>query len=157
MILWYAAGAVAAVWAIFQSAGLDFRAVALGALAPLADAGTGHQALAHTLLAPTLLMIAVMVVTAGRGHRLARRRVMGIPIGWYFGLGLSGAFTNQKVFWWPAFGRDFGDAAVWPPIGWAVALEVAGVLAAVWVWSRFGLADVGHRREFLRSGRLVPR
>ena len=32
MILWYAAGAVFIVWNVFQSSGVDFRAVAVGAL-----------------------------------------------------------------------------------------------------------------------------
>jgi len=154
VILWYAAGAVFAVWNIFQSAGLDFRTVAIGALLPLADVVAGEQALAHTLLAPTMVMLLVMLATAGRGRRLARRRLIGVPIGWYFGVALSGAFANHHVFWWPALGARFDDAPVWPPLVWAVALELAGVVAARWCWSRFGLADPHRRRAFWRTGRL---
>jgi hypothetical protein len=155
MILWYAAGSVCAVWAVFQSAGLDFRSIAIGALLPLIDVVVGHQALAHTLLAPTLTMVLVMLTTVGRGKRLIRRRAIGIPIGWYFGIGLSGSFTDQHVFWWPAFGRSFGETSIWPPLGWAIALELIGVAAAAWVWVRFELADPRRRAEFVRSGRLV--
>lgn len=155
MILWYAAGAVFAVCTVFQSTGLDFRAVAIGALLPLIDTIAGHQAVAHTLLAPTIAMTAVMALSAGRGKRLVRRRLIGLPIGWYFGIGLSGAFTQQEVFWWPAFGREFGDAAIWPPLGWAIALEAMGLVALRWAWLRFELSDPQNRRDFWRCGRLV--
>jgi hypothetical protein len=155
VIVWYAAGAVVAVWVVFQSTGLDFRAVALGGLVPLVDVVVGHQAVAHTLLAPTVAMIVVMGATAGRGRRLLRRRIIGVPIGWYFGIALSGAFTHQAVFWWPAFGADLGDAGIWPPLGWAVALELAGWVALRWIWVRCELADPARRADFVRTGRLV--
>ena len=99
----------------FQSAGLDFRTVALGALLPLlVDLPAGHQAFAHTLLAPVALLALVMLATSGRGHRLLRRRVIGLPIGWFCGLALSGAFASQRVFWWPGFGTGFGHIALLP-------------------------------------------
>ncbi|MDQ1533105.1 MAG: hypothetical protein QOF28_866, partial [Actinomycetota bacterium] len=53
MLLWYAAGSVFAVWNVFQSAGLDFRAVAVGSLLPLViDIPAAHQAFGHALVAP---------------------------------------------------------------------------------------------------------
>lgn len=155
MILWYAAGAVFAVWNVFQSAGLDYRAVALGALLPLLDVIAGEQAWAHSLLAPTVAMAVVMLGTSRRGRRLARRRWIGVPIGWYFGVGLSGAFAEQHVFWWPVFGDRFDDAAIWPPLAWALGLEALGIIAARWCWTRFGLADPIRRRTFARTGRLA--
>ncbi len=154
MITWYAAGAVVAVWIVFQSTGLDFRFVALGGLVPLGDAVAGHQAALHSLVAPTVVMIVVMAATAGRGRRLTRRRWIGLPIGWYFGLALSGAFTHRAVFWWPAFGTAFGDEAVWPPLSIAVALELVGIIALRTIWSRAGLDAPTRRRAFLASGRL---
>ncbi len=154
MIAWYAAGAILAVWLVFQSTGLDFRLVATGGVAPLFDAFVGHQAVMHSLLGPTVALLVVMTVTAGRGRRLLRRRLIGLPIGWYFGIALGGSFAHREVFWYPAFGREFGDAAVWPPLGLAVALEVAGIVALRTIWSRAGLREPRHRAEFIRSGRL---
>src|SRR5450432_2561259 len=86
VLLWYAAGSVFAVWNVFQSAGLDFRAVALGALLPLAiDLPARHQAYAHALVAPVAALALVMLATSGRGRKLARRRWIGLPIGWFCG------------------------------------------------------------------------
>lgn len=155
MILWYAAGTVVAVWNVFQSGGLDFRSVALGSLLPLLDALAGEQAWAHSLLAPTALLVVVMLTTAGRGRRLARRRLIGVPIGWYVGIALSGSFEYREVFWWPLLGTDLDGAPIWPPLGWAIAFEIAGWLAALWCWIRFGLRDPQRRRAFLRTGRLT--
>lgn len=156
MIVYYAAGAVIVVWSVFQSAGVDHRAVAFGSLVPLLDAFVGHQAFAHTLLAPTLALAAVMVTTTRRGQRRARRRAIGVPIGWYLGVALSGAFASKEGFWWPAFGSGFGTRPVWPPLGVALALEALGVVALAWGWSRFGLHDRTRRATFVREGRLEP-
>jgi hypothetical protein len=156
VLLWYAAGAVFAVWNVFQSAGLDFRAVSLGALLPLAvDLASGHQAYGHALIAPVAALVMVMLVTSGRGRRLLRRRWIGLPIGWFCGLGLSGAFASQRVFWWPAFGRSFGHVALLPAVPVVVIEELLGIAATVWIWTRFGLRDPSRRRELLRRGRLA--
>ncbi len=156
MALWYASGAVFAVWNVFQSAGLDFRAVAVGALLPLlVDLPFGHQAYGHTMLAPAAVLGLVMLVTSGRGRRLLRRRVLGLPIGWFCGLALSGAFASQRVFWWPGFGRSFGHAGLLPALPVVVIEELLGVAATLWIWARFGLRDPARRRELLRRGRLA--
>jgi hypothetical protein len=156
VVLWYAAGAVFAVWNVFQSAGLDFRTVALGALLPLVvDLAAGHQAYGHTLLAPVAALVLVMLATSGRGRRLLRRRVIGFPIGWFCGLVLSGAFASQRVFWWPAFGGSFGHVALLPAVFVVVIEELLGLAATRWIWIRFGLRDPNRRRELLRRGRLA--
>jgi hypothetical protein len=156
VLLWYAAGSVFAVWNVFQSAGLDFRAVAIGALLPLVvDLPAGHQAYGHSLVAPVAALVLVMLVTSGRGRRLLRRRWIGLPIGWFCGIALSGAFASQKVFWWPGFGSSFGHVALLPPVAVVAIEELLGVAAAVWIWTRFGLRDAARRRELLRRGRLV--
>jgi hypothetical protein len=156
VFLWYAAGAVFAVWNVFQSAGLDFRAVALGALLPLlVDLPFGHQAYGHSLLGPVAALGLVMLSTSGRGRRLLRRRMIGLPIGWLCGIALSGAFASQRVFWWPAFGASFGDVALLPAPVFVVAEELIGLAALVWIWSRFGLRQPSRRRELLRRGRLA--
>ena len=156
MVLWYAAGSVFAVWNVFQSAGLDVRTVAVGALLPLlVDLPAGHQVYAHSLLAPVVLLAAVMLVTSGRGRRLLRRRVIGLPIGWFCGLALSGAFASQRVFWWPGFGTGFGHVALLPALPVVVVEELLGVAALRWIWVRFGLRDPNRRRDLVRRGRLA--
>jgi hypothetical protein len=96
-----------------------------------------------------------MLVTSGRGRRLLRRKVIGLPIGWFCGLALSGAFASQRVFWWPAFGQSFGHVALLPPVPVVVVEELLGVAATAWIWSRFGLRDAARRRELVRRGRLA--
>ena len=86
MLLWFVFGAIFGVWNVFQSPGLDFRLIALGALLPvLLDLPFGAQAYAHTLLAAVVVLTVTMLATPGRGRRLLRRRVLGLPIGWFSG------------------------------------------------------------------------
>ena len=154
MFLWYCAGAVFLTWNVFQTTGLDLRAVGGGALLPLVvDLVAGHQAFGHSLLAPVSALGLVMIATVGWNRRLVRRRAIGVPIGWFCGLGLSGAFTAQRTFWWPAFGTRFDGLALIPPLGYAVAFEVLGLGAACWCWVRFGLADPQRRRALVVEGR----
>src|SRR5204862_5605928 len=90
VVLWFAFGSIFGVWNVFQSPGLDFRLIALGALLPLVlDAPFGAQAYAHTLLSAVIVLIVAMALTAGRGHRLRRRRALSFAIGWFAGLVLS--------------------------------------------------------------------
>ena len=156
MILWLAFGSIFGVWNVFQSSGLDFRLIAVGALLPLAiDAPFGHMSYAHTLLSGVVVLVLAMGLTAGRGKRLRRRRALSLSIGWFAGLVLSGAWAYKEVFWWPAFGTSMpDDAPLFPALPLAIALEIAGAAAAFWVWTRFGLADAERRSEFARTGRL---
>jgi hypothetical protein len=155
VILWYAAGAVFLVWNVFQSSGVDMRFVAIGALLPLLlDAPFGEMAYAHTLLAPIVALTVVMLATAGRGHKLVRRRILGVPIGWFLGLVLSTSWQHREIFWWPLFGADRPHVALLPAWGWVVVRELLGVAAAYWCYQRFGLADRARREEFLRRGRV---
>ena len=132
-----------------------FRSLALGGLLPvLVDVPQGHQAIGHTLLAPVVVLAVVMLATPGRGRRLVRRRLLGVPIGWLCGVALAGSFAHQSVFWWPAFGTDFGDVSVFPALPVAVALEAIGVGAVVWCVRRFGLRDPHRRGELWRTGRV---
>jgi hypothetical protein len=155
MLLWYAAGSVFGVANVFQSPGLDYRLVAFGALLPLLlDLPFGEQAYAHTLLASTTLLVAMMLATAGRGRRLTRRRLISLPIGAYSGLVLSAAWRSQEVFLWPAFGTDLPGIDLLPSWPVAVVLELLGVLALVWVMRRGALGDPDRRRRFVRTGRI---
>lgn len=151
MLLWYAGVSVLLVANVFRSVGVDYRLVAVGALLPLlVDLPVGHRAFGHTLAFAVLLLLAVMVLTIGRS-RLLRRRLLCLPIGVFFGLVLSGAWTDPG-FWWPV--TAWGDVALLPA-WWIVLLEeVAGLVACWWVVGQFDLYLPGPRREFWRSGRL---
>jgi len=156
MILWRAFGSVFGAWNVFQSSGLDFRLVAVGSLAPLAvDAPFGAQSYGHTLLSGAVVLAAAMLAFSGRGRRLRRRRALSFAIGWLAGLVLGGAWANEEVFWWPAFGARRPEAPLLPAWPVVVALELFGVAAGAWAWRRFGLADPARRRAFARSGRLT--
>jgi hypothetical protein len=156
MVLWLVFGSIFLVWNVFQSPGLDFRLVAVGALLPLVlDAPFRSMAYAHTLLSAVVVLVLAMAFTAGRGHRLRRRRALSLAIGWFTGLVLSGAWTHKEVFWWPAFGAARPRAALLPPWPVLVVEELLGLAAAWWTWSRFGLADPARRAEFRRTGRLA--
>src|SRR5262245_66662022 len=101
MFLWYVGLSVLLVALVFRSVGIDYRLVALGALAPVVvDAFIGGRSFGHTLLFPVALLVLVMVATIGR-PRLLRRRLLCFPIGVFCGLVLSGAFTDSHRFWWP--------------------------------------------------------
>lgn len=156
MLLWFAFGAIFGVWNVFQSPGLDFRLIAAGALLPeIVDLPLGAQAYAHTLLAAIVVLLVTMLATTGRGRRLRRRRALGLAIGWFSALVLSAAWTHKEVFWWPAFGTERPDAALFAPWGVVVVEELLGAAAAWWTWTRFGLADASRRRVLLRTGRLT--
>ena len=83
MILWYLAPSIVAVHEIFRSRGLDYRLVALGALAPLlVDLPLGHMGPGHSIVVAVGVLAVVMVGTNGRS-RLLRRRLVCLPIGWF--------------------------------------------------------------------------
>jgi hypothetical protein len=156
MVLWFAFGSIFGVWNVFQSPGIDFRLIALGSLLPLVlDIPFGEQAYAHSLLSAVVVLIGVMALTTGRGHRLRRRRYLSLAIGWFAGLVLAASWTHQQVFWWPAFGAALPHAALLAPWPVVVIEELLGLAAAWWAWTRFGLADPARRRELWRSGRLA--
>ena len=156
MLLWFAFGSIFGVWNVFQSPGLDFRLIALGALLPLVlDAPFGSQAYAHTLLSAVVVLAFAMAVTAGRGRRLRRRRALSLPIGWFTGLVLSGAWAHKDVFWWPATGWSRPSAPLLAPWPVLIIEELLGAAAAWWAWTRFALRDRDRRRRFWRTGRLA--
>ena len=104
MLLWYVGLSVFIVATIFKSSGIDYRLVALGSMLPLiVDLGFGYRAYGYTLLFAVVLLAVTMVGTIGR-PRLLRRRLLCVPIGVFCGLVLSGAFTNDELFWWPFLG-----------------------------------------------------
>jgi membrane-bound metal-dependent hydrolase YbcI (DUF457 family) len=153
VILWFAVLSVVLTWAVFQSPAIDYRLVALGAVLPVAESPWGAGFL-HSLLAPTLVLLIVMLATTGR--RLVRRRWLGLPIGMYLHLVLDGAWTRTETFWWPVLDRSFspGAAPEWSRGWWSLLLDVVAVAVAVWAYRRFGLDDPERRSRFLRTGQL---
>ena len=152
MVLWLVFGSIFGVWNVFQSPGLDFRLIALGARR-CRSCSTRRSAHRRTR---TRCCRAVVVLAArdgwprpGRGHRLRRRRALSLAIGWFAGLVLGGAWAHKEVFWWPAFGTARPDAPLLPP--WPLAARSrssSGSPRRGGSWTRFGLADPARRREF---------
>jgi hypothetical protein len=159
MLLWFVGGSFVGVWGVLQDPAVDYRLVMLGALLPdVVDAPLGGVRVAHTLLASAALLVVVMAGT--RGRRRLRRRLLGLPIGALVHLVLDGMWTDARVFWWPFQGSSLANAGSLPslahPLGLTVVEEVAGAVALLWCWRRFGFADPARRSRFLRTGRLAP-
>lgn len=155
MLLWFAGGSIVIVWVVFRSASLDYRLIVAGAVLPGLEGIAGRDLVLHTLLAPVVVMLVVMAFT--RGHRLARRRWLCLPIGMFVHLVLDGVWTTGQLFWWPAFGLAFPEGpslVAARPVGVDVILEGCGLIALVWAWKRFGLADRTRRRKLWRTGQL---
>ncbi|MEO7555984.1 MAG: metal-dependent hydrolase [Acidimicrobiales bacterium] len=154
MLLWFIGLAWLVVYVVFQSPALDYRLVTLGAVLPLADAVTGGAWVLHSLLASVGALALVMLAT--RRRRLVRRRWLGVPIGMFVHLVLDGVWTNTTVFWWPFFGSSFAGEGL-PEVGRGpliVVMELVGVAALVWGYTRFDLRDPAIRRRFLTTGQL---
>lgn len=156
VVLWFAGMSVLGVVTVFQSPGVDYRLVVVGALLPVAEGLLGHPWALHTLLGAALVL--GLTVLATQRKRLLRRRLLGLPVGMFAHLVLDGSWTRSRLFWWPFLGRSFGRAQV-PELvhGWFVVfLELAGAGALAWCWRHAGLTDGARRRRFLTSGRLDP-
>jgi hypothetical protein len=155
MLLWFAGMSVVAVWMVFKDPAIDLRLVIAGALLPDAiDVWSGHRWIAHTILASVVLLTVVMAMT--RGRRRLRRQLLALPIGSFLHLVLDGMWTDRDVFWWPAFGSDFGERDI-PSIARGLGdlpLEIIGAVALVWAWKRFRLGEPERRRYFLTTGRI---
>ena len=156
MLLWFAGGALIAVWQVFKDPAIDYRLVIAGAVAPdVVDAAFGGARLLHTLAFSVVLLCGVMLGT--RGRRGTRRRLLALPIGTFLHLVLDAMWARTEVFWWPALGLSFegtGLPSLSRPVLLLVVQEVAGAAALAWWWSRFRLAEPERRRQFVRTGRL---
>lgn len=154
MFFWFLGVGALLVVAVFQSPALDYRMVMLGSVIPLLDGVTGGPWILHTLLAPVVVLVVVMLGT--RNRRLVRRRWLGLPIGMFIHLVLDGGWANTDVFWWPFFGTSFGDEQLPEVARGALSLlmEVVGIGALVYGWRRYGLQDNAARDRFLRTGQL---
>lgn len=161
MFFWFLAWGVVAVALVFDSSGVDYRVVALGSVLPLTENLSGAPWVLHTLAGSVALLVAVTALTAGRGHRLLRRRWIGLPIGTLIFLVAGGSWSRAGLFWWPAGGSGGVGQGAPPeyerPVIVLIALEVVGIVALIWTARRFGLSDPERRRAFLTTGRLTRR
>ena len=154
MLIWYAALGVVGVWAVFDSPAVDYRMVMLGSVLPVAEVVLGRPGPMHSLITAVAVLAGVMIAT--RGRRLVRRRWLGLPIGLFAHLVLSGTFTDTAAFWWPLSGISLSDAQP-PELGrgaLSLLLEVVGVAAGVWWYRRVGLDEPSARTTFRRTGQL---
>jgi hypothetical protein len=155
VLFWYVGPSIVGVYEVFRSRGLDYRLIALGALAPLlVDLPLGHMGPGHSIVVAVGVLALVMIGTIGRS-RLLRRRLVCLPIGWFCGLVLSGAFLHDTVFLWPLLGTDPGDVGLFPPLTLLVLGEGAGFAVCALSVGRFRLREPQPRAEFVHDGRLV--
>lgn len=154
MVLWFAVMSVVIVAEVFRSPMVDYRLVAAGSLLPLLDVAMGRATVLHTLAAPVLVLIMVMVATPGR--RLLRRRLLAIPIGLLLHLVLDASWDSATLFWWPVFGWSLSSEAV-PEAGLTpvrLLLEAVAIGVAVWAYRRYGLDRAENRQRLIGQGHL---
>ncbi len=155
MLIWFLALTPILVAEVFRSPMIDYRLVMVGAVLPLGELLLGGPNVLHTLVGSVGLLTLVMVGTQGR--RLLRRRILGVPIGMMVHLVLDGSWTNKELFWWPAFGAEFGSGTLPEfdrPLAVTVLMELVGLAAAVWGWRRYELADPENLARFRSTGQL---
>ncbi len=153
MFLWFLGVSFALVLMVFDSPLLDYRLVMLGSVVPWLDRLWAPPSVLHSVLAPVLVMCAVMV--AFRGQRLRQRRWLGLAIGMFMHLLLAATFTSGELFWWPALGFDLaGQEPRTPGAGLAIVLEIVGLVVLVWLVRRLGLAQPDRRDLFVRTGHI---
>lgn len=171
MLFWHLGASLWLFRWVFRDPKVDVRFLLLGAiLADLIDMPIGTLILAdrfstgelwsHSLIAPTLYMVLVLLLTR-RGR--ARRAWMALGVGWLFHLLLDGMWVDRNVFLWPFFGWGIpaGVAPYWALAWeralsdpWRWVLEVIGLGYLGWLWVRLGLTQPSRRKALLDTGRL---
>jgi hypothetical protein len=115
----------------------------------------------HTLLAPTVYTIGVLLLTR-RGRR--RRAYMALGVGWLLHILLDGLWTDPEVLFWPFFGWELpaGEAPFWPLAWqrawgdpWRWVIEFVGLGYLVWLWFAAGLNQRDRRDALVRTGRIA--
>jgi membrane-bound metal-dependent hydrolase YbcI (DUF457 family) len=147
--------ALVIVWVVFHDPAIDYRVVMGGALLPdVVDGLFGGARALHTLAAAVAVLLVVM--TATRGRRPARRRWIFLPVGMLLHLVFDGVWTRADVFWWPFSGGRLSGRLPALDHGVAVVVveELVGFLVLAWCWRSFRLSDAEVRSRFVRTGRL---
>ncbi len=149
MIFWHLGGATFLFRWIFRDPKVDLRFLALGALA--ADAidliigvvmgDPTRQRLGHALVTPSLVTVAVLLVT-GRGRR--RKMWMTVVVAWLFHLLLDGIWVRPETLFWPFFGWSFAAPAAGGLIEraladpWRWVKEAVGLVYLGWLGGQLG-------------------
>lgn len=171
MILFHLAGSLFLFRWIFRDPKVDVRMLALGAVLPdlidlplgtliLSDRYSSGELWAHTLLAPSVLTVVVLLATR-RGSR--RRGWMALVVGWFFHLLLDGMWASTVVFLWPVAGLEFPrgpdpywsgvlERALTDPFRWLS--EIGGLCYLIVLARRLHLREPAKRAQLLRYGRL---
>jgi hypothetical protein len=151
MFFWFLGLSFAAVLIVFSSPAIDYRLVMFGAALPAAEGLVQGPWVLHSLLAPVVVMAAVMLFTQNR--RLLRRQWLGLPIGLLMHLVLDGSWADAEVFWWPFFGIDELGGSVVNEFERSavvlVAMELIG-LGVLWFFAQ-RLDLLGDGKELFRS------
>lgn len=131
MFFWFIATAVFTVFFVFRSPAFDYRPLMVGSLIPLASVRV-----LHSVVFSVAFLAVVMAATVG--HRIVRRRLLGLPVGTMLHLVFTGAWTNDEAFWWPLFGWSIDDAT--HPVAargwWNIPLELVGLVGCVAIAKR---------------------
>jgi len=156
MVVFYALSSVLVVLFVFDSPAVDYRWVALGGVLPLLEVVTLRPLILHTLLGSVVLLTVVMVSTIGQ--RLVRRRWLGVPIGTFVFLTVSGVWARTELFWWPFAGLDGIADRPFPefdrPVALLIVLELGAIVAAIVLARRLGFDEPDARDRFIRTGRV---
>lgn len=170
MLAWHVGGTLFLFRWIFRDPKVDVRFLVLGALLPdlidfplgtvvFSDSVSSGQAWAHSLLAPSLVTVAILLATR-RGRR--RRAWMALAVGMFFHLLLDGMWAHTEVFLWPFFGPiPRGDSPYWAGLWeraladpWRWVRELVGLVYLTALWITVGLNDPERRRVLATTGRL---
>lgn len=157
MFFWFAGLSFAAVLIVFSSPALDYRLVMAGALLPVIEGPLRGPWVLHTLLAPVVVLTAVMLLTQNR--RLVRRQWLGVPIGMFMHLVLDGSWASAEVFWWPFLGvSDVLGGSQVPEFQRSLpvllGMEIIGIAALAFLIQRLDLLGEG-KDLFLRKGQVL--
>lgn len=170
MFFWFLGTSAASVWFVFRDQRFDYRILFLGVLGvDLVDALFRSARVLHSVTASVAVLLVVVLVTQRGGP--SRQRWLALPIGMFLHLVFDGAFSAQRIFWWPAREVVY-NVFTSEPVGWFAAfdsarlpsvergafnvvLESAGLLLLAWLWRVHGLSQREARRRFVRTGRLT--
>ena len=155
MFLWFIGCAWAIVWNVFRDQGIDYRVLAVGALAPDIVDLIGRHRVAHSVTISVVTLVVLMLGTIGR--KALRKRLLMLPIGMLLHLVVDGVFSSTRTFWWPASGLSIVPGNIpsfQRPLVLNVVFEMVGALILRWFWRRFDLTDRAARTRFLATGQL---
>lgn len=141
---------------VFNSKGIDYRAVAIGSLLPFViDIFIGHASFGHSFLFPVLLLVLVMVGTIGKS-RMVRRQLLCIVIGVFLALVLEGTFLHESTWWWPTnFGNDANSIDITPRLLIWILRDVVGLVSFYILFSIGELHKKDKRDLLISTGRIT--